>query len=86
MIISLTAQNNWGIYQIDVKLAFLNGVLNEEVYVEQLAGFVKRGQENKVHKLKRALYELKQVPRVCYTRFDSYFLTCGCQRCPYEHT
>ena len=75
MIISLTAQNNWRIYQIDIKSGFLNGVLNEDMYVEQLVGFVRRSQENKVYRLKRALYGLKQAPRPWYTRIDSYFLT-----------
>ena len=61
MIISLAAQNNWKNFQMDVKSAFLNGVLNEEVYVEQLAGFVRRDKKNKVYRLKKALYGLKQA-------------------------
>ena len=69
-----------------VKSAFLNGVLNEEIYVEQLVGFVRRGQENRMYRLKRVLYRLKQIPRAWYTRIDSYFLTRDFQRCPYEHT
>jgi len=47
MIISLLAQNNWKIYQMDVKYAFLNGILEEKVYVEQPAGYVFRGKEDK---------------------------------------
>ena len=44
MVISLVAQNNYRIYQIDFKSTFLNGVLNKEIYVEQPVGFVRRGQ------------------------------------------
>lgn len=86
MIVTLAAQNRWKIYQMDVKSAFLNGVLEEEVYVEKPAGYIKRGQERKVYKLRKALYGLKQAPRTWYTRIDSYFLKNGFLRCPYEHT
>lgn len=71
---------------MDVKSAFLNGTLEEEVYVEQPAGYVKDGQADMVYKLKKALYGLKQAPRAWYTRIDSYFLEHEFQRCPYEHT
>lgn len=71
---------------MDVKSAFSNGILEEEVYVEQLAGFVKKGQENKMYRLKRVLYGLKQVPREWYTRIDSFFVDSGFQRCSFYHT
>jgi len=86
MIISLAAQNSWKIFQMDVKSAFLNGVLEEEVYVEQPLGYVKKGFEDKVYRLRKALYGLKQAPRAWYTRIDSYFIEHGFQRCPYEPT
>ena len=47
---------------MDVKSTFLNGVLKEEVYVEQPPGYEVAGEENKVYRLKRALYGLKQAP------------------------
>ena len=47
---------------MDVKSTFLNGVLKEEVYVEQPSGYEVVGEENKVYRLKRALYGLKQAP------------------------
>ncbi|CAM8999965.1 unnamed protein product [Rhodiola kirilowii] len=47
MIIAFTAQNRWKIHEMDVKSAFLNGVLEEEVYVDQPSGFVQRGKEGK---------------------------------------
>ncbi|CAM8926680.1 unnamed protein product [Rhodiola kirilowii] len=62
MIIALAAQNRWKIHQMDVKSAFLNGVLEEEVYVDQPSGNVQKGNENNVYKLKKALYGLKQAP------------------------
>ncbi|KAL3498452.1 hypothetical protein ACH5RR_041184 [Cinchona calisaya] len=55
LIISFVTRNKWRIYQIDVKSIFFFGVLEEEVYVKQLAGFVRKCEENKVHRLKRVL-------------------------------
>lgn len=86
MIVALAAQNHWKIYQMDVKSAFLNGFLDEEVYVEQPPGYVRKGHEAKVYKLKKALYGLKQAPRAWYTHIDTYLLQHGFQKCPYEHT
>ena len=56
------------LHQMDVKSAFLNGELNED-YMEQLVGFVIKGQEKKVYKLKRSIYGLKQSSRQWYLRF-----------------
>jgi hypothetical protein len=85
MILSLSTQNQWKIFQMDVKSAFLNGVLEEEVYVEQPLGYLQQGNEGKVYKLKKALYGLKQAPRAWYTRIDTYFINNGFRRSPYEH-
>nr|GFC35571.1 retrovirus-related Pol polyprotein from transposon TNT 1-94 [Tanacetum cinerariifolium] len=63
IFLAYTAQKNMVVYQMDVKTAFLNGNLREEVYVSQPDGFVDADNPNHVYKLKKALYELKQAPR-----------------------
>jgi hypothetical protein len=63
MVLAIAAQHNWKVYQMDVKSAFLNEYLEEEVYVQQPPGYEVRGQEDKVYRLKKALYGLKQAPR-----------------------
>jgi hypothetical protein len=85
-VISLAVQKGWMIYQLDVKSAFLNGELNEEVFVTQPSGYEKTRHEYKVYKLKKALYGLKQAPRAWYSRIETYFLSAGFKKCPYEHT
>ena len=59
---------------MDVKSAFLNGILKEEVYVDQPPGYTVKSHEEKVYKLKKALYGLKQDPRAWYSRIDSYLI------------
>ncbi|RVW80052.1 Retrovirus-related Pol polyprotein from transposon TNT 1-94 [Vitis vinifera] len=59
LVVALAAQRKWTIYQLDVKSAFLHGELNEEVFVEQPCGYVQKGHEQKVYKLKKALYGLR---------------------------
>lgn len=86
LILSLAAQNKWQVHQMDVKSAFLNGELQEEVYIDQPPGYVKKNEENKVYRLKKALYGLKQAPRAWYSRIDDYFVKMGFKRCPFEHT
>eukprot|EP00253_Pinus_taeda_P003275 PITA_03275 len=85
-VLSIAAQNKWKVYQMDVKSAFLNGVLKEEVYIEQPLGYEKKGQERKVCRLKKALYGLKQAPRAWYSRIDSYLLENEFDKCEGEPT
>jgi hypothetical protein len=70
---------------MDVKSVFLNDNLEEVVYVEQPAGFVVKGEEEKVCRLKKALYKLKQAPRAWNSKIDGYLSQKGFTRCPYEH-
>lgn len=62
---------------MDVKHAFLNGVLQEEVYVEQPKGFENSKHPNHVYKLKKALYGLKQAPRAWYERLTTFLVNQG---------
>nr|GEY94386.1 hypothetical protein [Tanacetum cinerariifolium] len=66
---------NMVVYQMDVKTAFLNGNLREEVYVSQPNGFVDQDNPNHVYKLKKALYGLKQAPRVWYDMLSSFLIS-----------
>jgi hypothetical protein len=62
---------------MDVKTAFLDGDLDEEVYIEQSEGFIMHGHEKKVCKLVKSLYELKQAPKQWYEKFDYVILSHG---------
>eukprot|EP00253_Pinus_taeda_P001575 PITA_01575 len=67
----------WKIHQMDVKTAFLNGFIQEEVYIEQPQGFEVHGKKSHVCRLKKALYGLKQAPRAWYSRIDTYLQGMG---------
>lgn len=62
------------VYQMDMKTAFLNGQLREEVYVSQPEGFVDPERPNHVYKLKKSLYGLKQAPRAWYDKLSTFLL------------
>ena len=68
---------NFKVYQMDVKSAFLNGILQEEVYVEQPKGFEDPTHHNHVYRLKKALYGLKQTPRAWYERLTGFLVDGG---------
>ena len=57
---------------MDVRTAFLNGIIQEEVYIEKPLGFEVHGRDSNVYRLKKALYGLKQDPRAWYSRIDAY--------------
>ncbi|KAG8480419.1 hypothetical protein CXB51_025096 [Gossypium anomalum] len=86
LLLSLAAQKQWKIHQLDVKSAFLNGYLKEEIYVEQPDGFQIQGHEDKVYRLKKALYGLKQAPRAWYDRIDTYLSRLGFEKSLSEPT
>ncbi|KAF0932695.1 hypothetical protein E2562_011990 [Oryza meyeriana var. granulata] len=70
---------------MDVKSAFLNCELHEEVYVEQSPGFILKGEEGKVLRLVKALYGLRQAPRAWYAKLDGSLLKLGFRRSNFEH-
>ncbi|OMO54668.1 Zinc finger, CCHC-type [Corchorus capsularis] len=86
LLLALAAQNSWRIYQLDVKSAFLNGMLKERIFVEQPVGFEVKDKKDKVYLLKKALYGLKQAPRAWYERLHQHFEVCGLQRSVSEPT
>jgi hypothetical protein len=77
LVLAIAAQNRWNVFQLDVKSAFLNGILQEEIYVEQPEGFMEQGEEEKVYLLKKALYGLKQAPRAWYSKIDEHLSSLG---------
>jgi len=62
---------------MDVKTTFLNGTIDEEVYIEQPEGFEVNSRDSHVCRLKKALYGLKQAPRAWHARMDEYLLRIG---------
>jgi len=80
ILLSIACHLDFKLYQMDVKSAFLNGVLQEEVYVEQPKGFQDPHHPHHVYKLKKALYGLKQAPRAWYECLTTYLLGKGFTR------
>ncbi|GKE62258.1 retrovirus-related pol polyprotein from transposon TNT 1-94 [Tanacetum coccineum] len=72
IFVANAANKNMKIFQMDVKMAFLNGELKEEVYVSQPEGFVDQEYPSHVNKLKKALYGLKQEPHALYDMLSSF--------------
>lgn len=68
-----------------MKTAFLNGEIEEEVYVAQPEGFVKEGEEHLVYRLHKSLYGLRQAPRAWYSKLNKCLEELGFSRCPHEH-
>ncbi|MCH81846.1 copia-type polyprotein, partial [Trifolium medium] len=83
-ILALSAKENWKVFQLYVKSAFLHGELLEDIYVEQPLGYQK--ENDKVYKLSKALYGLKQAPRAWYSKIETYFKLENFEKCPSEHT
>ncbi|GKC23873.1 retrovirus-related pol polyprotein from transposon TNT 1-94 [Tanacetum coccineum] len=75
IFVANAANKNMTIFQMDVKIAFLNGELKEEVYISQPEGFVDQDNPSHVYKLKKALYGLKQEPRAWYNMLSSFFIS-----------
>jgi len=71
LLLAFACMNGFKLFQMDVKSAFLNGIVNEEIFVSQPPGFEDHLYPNHVYKLKKALYGLKQAPRQWYERLSS---------------
>jgi hypothetical protein len=72
LLLAYACSKNVKVYQMDIKSTFLNGELEEEVYIKQPEGFQLSENTDYVCKLKKALYGLKQAPRAWYSRLDRY--------------
>ncbi|GJU80927.1 retrovirus-related pol polyprotein from transposon TNT 1-94 [Tanacetum coccineum] len=75
IFLAFAAHMNMVVYQMDVKTAFLNGNLREEVYVSQPDGFMDKDNPNHIYKLKKDLYGLKQAPRAWYDMLSSFLIS-----------
>ena len=71
-LLAFAVQNGMIVHQMDVVIAFLNGTLDEEIYMEQPPRYIKKGEEHLLCKLKRSLYGLKQSSRCWNTVFKQY--------------
>jgi hypothetical protein len=77
ILLAFAASKGFKLYQMDMKSAFLNGVIQEEVYVKHPLGFESLKYPDRVYKLSKALYRLKQVPRAWYARIKMFLLEHG---------
>ena len=80
ILLAIASHLNFKLYQMNIKNAFLNGMLQEEVYVKQPKDFIDSHRSDDVYKLKIALYGLKQAPRVWYDRLTAYLTEYGFKR------
>jgi histone deacetylase 1/2 len=76
-VLALSVSRGWSLRQLDVKNAFLDGVLEEEVYMKQPPGFENPNAPNYIYKLDKALYGLKQAPRAWYSRLSTKLCDLG---------
>ena len=85
LLLAIAAQAGWEVHHLDVKSAFLNGELQEEVCVVQPPGFECPGEEDKVLRLSKELYGLCQAPRAWNIKLDDTLVSLGFQKSPSEH-
>ena len=78
-LLAYATHKGFKVYQIDVKSTFLNGILDEEVYIEKPKGFIDPDKKGMVCKLQKELYGLKQAHRAWYERLDNYLIQIGFQ-------
>ena len=75
IVLAIVALRNLEVYQMDVKIVFINGDLDEEIYIEKSEGFFALGQEKKVCKLVKSLYGLKQALKEWHEKFDNVMMS-----------
>nr|GEY45628.1 retrovirus-related Pol polyprotein from transposon TNT 1-94 [Tanacetum cinerariifolium] len=80
LFLAYAAHKDFAVFQMDVKTAFLNGILKEEVYVGQPSGFVSKRYPDHVYALDKALYGLKQAPRAWYGVLLQFLIESGFQK------
>lgn len=85
VLLSLAVNNDWPLYQLDVKNAFLNGDLEEEIYMSMPPGFG-NSKNNMVCRLRKSLYGLKQSPRAWFEKFSQAITSRGYVQCQADHT
>jgi hypothetical protein len=90
VLLSLATSYGLLVHQMDVKTAFINGKLKEEIYMDQLDGFAVKGQEGRVRKLLKSLYGIKQAPKQWHEKFDKTLTSVGfvvneADKCVYYH-
>jgi hypothetical protein len=85
LLLALAAEEGWQVHLMDVKTTFLNGDLQEEVFVQQPPGFIHSGQDHKVLKLHKALYGLHQAPRAWNLKLDEKLGMLGFVKCTADH-
>ena len=86
VLLSLAANLDWPLHQLDVKNAFLNGNLEEEVYMDIPTGMKMTWNSNQVCRLRKSLYGLKQSPRAWFERFTEAVKGYGFSQCQADHT
>lgn len=84
-LLAIVAAEDLELHQMDVKTAFLNGDLTEDIYMKQPKGFVHAGKEDLVCKLNKSLYGLKQAGRAWYKKIDSALLGLGFSALPADN-
>jgi hypothetical protein len=85
LLLAIAAHHSWEVHHMDVKSTFLNGDLKEVVYVQHRPGFINDNNPDKVLRLHKALYGLRQAPRAWNAKLDNTLLSLGFKRCASKH-